>query len=107
MSIFPKGHHERLAYALYLILKSTNESRLSFSKIEASTIESFYDESSELYNSLELTKDTFFDCWQAVYYSHMPELKGTVRPKLVDTIRFYRQHKVSGRSSVSIREPSI
>ena len=101
VSIFPKGHHERLAFALYLILKSTNESRLSFSKIEASTIESFYDASSELYNSLELTKDTFFDCWQAVYYIHIPELKGTVSPKLVDTIRFYRQHKVSGLQLVA------
>lgn len=101
VSIFPKGHHERLAYVLYLILKSTNESQLSFAVIDASTIESFYEGNKELYNSLEITKDTFFDCWQAVYYSHMPELKGTVSPKLVDTIRFYRHHKVSGLQLVA------
>ncbi len=96
MSVFPKGHHERLAYVLYLILKYTKESQLSLSKIDAPTIESFYKANSALYNSLEITKETFTDCWHAVYYSHMPELKGTVSPKLVDTIRFYRQHKVSG-----------
>ncbi|MBQ8757084.1 MAG: hypothetical protein IJZ48_02430, partial [Oscillospiraceae bacterium] len=90
VSIFPKGHHERLAYVLYLILKSTKESQLSFAEIDTSTIESFYEGNKELYNSLEITKDTFFDCWQTVYYNHMPELKGTVSPKLVDTIRFYR-----------------
>ena len=101
MSIFPKGHHERLAYVLYLILKSTKESLLSFVEIDASTIESFYDANSKLYSSLEITKDTFAGCWQAVYYNHMPELKGTVSPKLVDTIRFYRQHKVSGLQLVA------
>ena len=101
VSIFPKGHHERLAYVLYLILKSTNESRLSFSKIDPPTIESFYDANSELYNSLEITKDTFINFWQAVYHIPMPALKGTVSPKLVDTIRFYRQHKVSGLQLVA------
>ena len=101
VSIFPKGHHERLAYVLYLILKSTNESQLSFAEIDKSSIESFYEENKEIYHSLELTKDPFIDCWQAVYYSHMPELKGTVSPKLVDTIRFFRQHKVSGLQLVA------
>ena len=96
VSEFPKGHHERLAYVLYLILKSTNESQLSFSKIDTPTIKSFYDANRTLYDSLEITRDTFAHCWQAVYYNHMPELKGTVSPKLVDTIRFYRRHKVSG-----------
>ena len=96
LSEFPKGHREKLAYVLYLILKSTKESRLSFPNIDESTIESFYDANSELYESLEITKDIFAGCWQAVYCNHMPELKGTVSPKLVDTIRFYRQHKVSG-----------
>jgi len=101
VSIFPKGHHERITCVLYLILKSTNKSRLSFSEIDAPTLESFYDANSELYISLEITKDTFIDCWQAVYYSHMPELKGTISPKLVDTIRFFRQHKVSGLQLVA------
>jgi hypothetical protein len=101
VSIFPKGHHERLAYVLYLILKSTNESQLSFAEIDKSSIESFCEENKEIYHSLELTKDPFIDCWQAVYYSHMPELKGTVSPKLVDTIRFFRQHKVSGLQLVA------
>ena len=101
VSIFPKGHHERLAYVLYLILKSTNESQLSFAEIDASTIESFYEGNKELYNSLEITRDTFTYCWQAVYYNHMPQLKGTVSPKLVNTIRFYRQHKVSGLQLVT------
>lgn len=101
VSKFPKGHYEKLAYVLYLILKSTNESRLSFSKIDPPTIECFYDANSELYNSLEITKDTFIDFWQAVYHIPMPALKGTVSPKLVDTIRFYRQHKVSGLQLVA------
>ena len=101
VSIFPKGHHERLTYVLYLILKFTKESRLSFLEIDAATIESFYDANSELYNSLEITKDTFIDFWQAVYHIPMPALKGTVSPKLVDTIRFYRQHKVSGLQLVA------
>lgn len=55
----------------------------------------------ELYHSIEITKDTFVNCWQAVYHTPMPELKGTVSPKLVDTIRFYRQHKVSGLQLVA------
>lgn len=101
VSIFPKGHHDKLACILYLILKSTKESQLSFPNIDESTIESFYDANSELYESLEITKDIFAGCWQAVYYNHMPELKGTVSPKLVDTIRFYRQHKVSGLQLVA------
>ena len=101
MSIFPKGHYERLTYVLYLILKSTNESPLSFSDIDTPTIESFYAANSELYNSLKITKDNFIGCWQAVYYNHMPELKGAVSPKLVDAIRFYRQHKVSGLQLVA------
>ena len=101
VSIFPKGHHERLAYVLYLILKSTKESQLSFSKIDTPTIESFYDANRTLYDSLEITKDAFAHCWQSVYYIRMPELKGTVSSKLVDTIRFYRQHKVSGLQLVA------
>jgi len=101
VSILLKGHHDKLACVLYLILKSTNDSQLSFQEIDASTIESFYDANSELYDSFEITKDIFAGCWQAVYYNHMPELKGTVSPKLVDTIRFYRQHKVSGLQLVA------
>ena len=101
VSIFPKGHHEKLAYVLYLILNSTRESQLSFAEIDKSTLESFYEENKELYTSFELTKDNFTHCWQAVYHISMPELKGTVSPKLVDTIRFYRQHKVSGLQLVA------
>ena len=93
---FPKGHREKLAYVLYLILKSTKESQLPIAEIDKSKIESFYEENKELYTSFELAKDNFTHCWQAVYHIPMPELKGTVSPKLVDTIRFYRQHKVSG-----------
>ena len=96
VSIFPKGHHEELAYVLYLILRSAKESQLPIAEIDKSKIESFYEENKELYTSFQLTKDNFTHCWQAVYYNHMPELKGTVSSKLVDTIRFYRQHKVSG-----------
>ena len=51
VSIFPKGHHERLAYVLYLILKSTKESLLSFAEIDAATIKSFYAANSELGSS--------------------------------------------------------
>ena len=101
VSVFPKEHCERLANVLYLILKSTKESQLSFSEIDAPTIDGFYDAYSELYNSLEITKDTFVHCWKAVYYNYMPELKGTVSAKLVDTIRFYRRHKVSGLQLVA------
>lgn len=96
VSEFPGGHYHRLAHVLYLILKSTKESRLSFPDIDTPTIESFYAANSELYTSLEITKDTFTDCWQAVYHIPMPALNGKVSPGLVDTIRFYRQHKVSG-----------
>ena len=101
VSIFPKGHHDKLVCVLYLILKSTKESQLSFPNIDVSTIESFYDANSKLYEPLEITKDIFAGCWQSVYYNHMPELKGTVSPKLVETIRFYRQHKVSGLQLVA------
>lgn len=99
--IFPKGHHERLAYVLYLILRSAKESHLPITEIDKSKIESFYEENKELYTFFELAKDNFTHCWQAVYYNHMSELKGTVSPKLVDTIRFYRQHKVSGLQLVA------
>lgn len=61
VSIFPKGHHERLAYVLYLILKSTKESQLSFAEIDASTIEGFYVANSELYSILEITKDNWYN----------------------------------------------
>ena len=101
VSIFPKKHHERLAYVLYLILKSTRESQLSFSEIDESTIRSFYGNNIDLYNSLDISKDTFIGCWQAVYYIRTPELKGTVSTRLVDTIRFYRKHKVSGLKLVA------
>ncbi|MBQ6890491.1 MAG: hypothetical protein IJN53_05705, partial [Oscillospiraceae bacterium] len=96
VSKFPKGHHEKLAYVLHLILKSTKESQLSLAAIDEPTIESFYEKNKELYHSLEITKDTFVNCWQAVYHTPMPALKGTVSPKLVNAIRFYRRHKVSG-----------
>ncbi len=96
VSIFPKGHHERLAYALYLILKSTKASQLPVAEIDKSTMESFYEENKELYNSFEISKETFTECWQAVYHVLMPALQGTVSSNLVNTIRFYRQHKVSG-----------
>ncbi len=101
LSIFPKGHHERLAYVLHLILKSANESELPIAEIEEATIESFYRDNKELYTSFELAKDNFTHCWQAVYHIPMPALKGTVSPKLVDTIRFYRMHKVSGLQLVA------
>ena len=72
VSKFPKGHYEKLVYVLHLILKSTKESRLPFSEIDALTVESFYDANSELYNPLEITKDNFTHCWQAVY--HIPTI---------------------------------
>ena len=96
VSKFPKEHHKKLVYVLYLILKSTKESELPIAEIEHATIESFYEENKELYHSFGLTKDNFIPCWKAVYHISMPALKGTASPKLVDTIRFYRQHKVSG-----------
>ena len=101
VSEFPKGHHEKLAYVLYLILRSAKESPLPIAEIEKPTIESFYEENKALYLSFEISKDTFVHCWQAVYHIPMPALKGTVSPKLVDTIRFYRQHKVSGLQLVA------
>ena len=96
VSKFPKEHHEKLVYVLYLILKSAKESELPIAEIADATIESFYEENKELYHSFGLTKDNFIPCWKAVYHISMPALKGTASPKLVDTIRFYRQHKVSG-----------
>ena len=96
VSKFPKGHYEKLAYVLHLILKSAKESELPIAEIEDATIESFYEENKELYTSFDIPKETFTECWKAVYHISMPELKGTVSAKLVDTIRFYRQHKVSG-----------
>ena len=96
VSKFPKEHREKLAYVLHLILKSTKESELPIAEIEDATIESFYEESKELYTSFEISKETFTKCWKAVYHISMPALKGTVSQGLVDTIRFYRQHKVSG-----------
>jgi hypothetical protein len=101
VSKFPKGHYEKLAYVLHLILKSTNESRLSFAEIDASTIESFYEDNKELYTSFEISKETFTECWQSVYHISMPALKGTVSSGLAKTIRFYRQHKVSGLQLVA------
>lgn len=96
VSKFPKGHYEKLAYVLYLILKSAKESELPIAEIEDAAIESFYEDNKELYTSFEISKETFTKCWQAVYHISMPALKGTVSSGLVKTIRFYRQHKVSG-----------
>ncbi len=96
LSEFPKGHREKLAYVLYLILRSTKASQLPVAEIDKSTMESFYEENKELYNSFEISKETFTECWQAVYHVLMPALQGTVSSNLVNTIRFYRQHKVSG-----------
>ena len=55
----PKGHREKLAYVLHLILKSANESELPIAEIEKATIESFYEENKELCTSFELAKDNF------------------------------------------------
>lgn len=96
VSKFPKGHYEKLAYVLYLILKSAKESELPIAEIEDATIESFYEENRDLYTSFEISKETFTKCWKAVYHISMPALKGTISSRLVKTIRFYRQHKVSG-----------
>ena len=52
VSIFPKGHHERLAYVLYLILRSAKESQLPITEIDKSKIESFYVILSHVYPSL-------------------------------------------------------
>ena len=96
VSEFPKGHHEKLAYVLYLILRSAKESQLPIAEIDKPTIESFYEENKELYHSFGISKETFTECWKAVYHISMPALQRTVSSNLVDTIRFYRQHKVSG-----------
>ena len=96
VSKFPKGHYEKLAYVLHLILKSAKESELPIAEIEDATIESLYEENKELYTSFEIPKGTFTECWKAVYHISMPALQGTVSSNLVDTIRFYRHHKVSG-----------
>jgi len=96
VSKFPKGHYEKLAYVIYLIFRSPNESQLPIVEIDKPTIESFYEGNKELYTSFEISKETFTECWQAVYHIPMPALQGTVSSNLVDTIRFYRQHKVSG-----------
>lgn len=98
---FPKGHYEKLAYVLHLILKSTKESQLSLAAIDEPTIESFYEDNKEPYTSFEISKETFTECWQAVYHISMPALKGTVSSGLAKTIRFYRQHKVSGLQLVA------
>ena len=96
MSKSPKGHYEKLAYVLHLILKSAKESELPIAEIEDATIESLYEENKELYTSFEIPKETFTECWKAVYHISIPALQGTVSSNLVDTIRFYRHHKVSG-----------
>ena len=96
VSKFPKEHRGKLAYVLHLILRTAKESQLPITEIEDATIESFYEKNKELYHSFGLTKDNFIPCWKAVYHISMPALQGTVSSNLVDTIRFYRQHKVSG-----------
>lgn len=96
VSKFPKGHHEKLAYVLHLILRTAKASQLTIAEIEKATIESFYEDNKELYTSFEISKETFTECWKAVYHISMPALKGTVSSGLTKTIRFYRQHKVSG-----------
>ena len=96
VSKFPKGHYEKLAYVLHLILKSAKESELPIAEIEDATIEILYEENKELYTSFEIPKETFTECWKAVYHISMPALKGTISSRLVKTFRFYRQHKVSG-----------
>lgn len=101
VSKFPKGQCEELAYVLYLILKSAKESELLIAEIEDATIESFYEDNKELYTSFEISKETFTECWKAVYHISMPALKGTVSSGLTKTIRFYRQHKVSGLQLVA------
>jgi len=93
---FPKGNYGKLTYVLPLILRTAKESQLPITEIEDATIESFYEKNKELYHSFGLTKDNFIPCWKAVYHISMPALQGTVSSNLVDTIRFYRQHKVSG-----------
>jgi integrase len=95
-SFFPKERRERLVYVLYLILKSTKKSGLSFADIDTATIEGFYNSNQAPCKALEISKDVFIGCWLAVYHIPMPNLKGTVSPSLVDAIRFYRKHKVSG-----------
>lgn len=100
-SLFPAQHRHKILVILYLILKSTNESNLQFPEISRATIEALYDTNIALYNSLQITKDTFVSCWRAVYCFPMPDLKGTVSSNLAKTIRFYRQHKVSGLQLVA------
>ena len=93
---FPKGNYGKLAYVIHLILRSPKESQLPIAEVDKPTIESFYEDNKELYTSFEISKETFTECWQAVFHIPMPALNGTVSQGLVDTIRFYRQHKVSG-----------
>lgn len=60
-------------------------------------MEVFYNEQYlSFYTSFGISKETFTECWKAVYHISMPALQRTVSSNLVDTIRFYRQHKVSG-----------
>ena len=98
---FPKGKYENLAYVIHLILRSPKESQLPIVEVDKPTIESFYEDNKELYTSFEISKETFTECWQAVFHIPMPVLNGTVSQGLVDTIRFYRQHKVSALQLVA------
>ena len=77
LSEFPKGHYGKLTYVLHLILKSVKESELPIAEIEDATIESLYEENKELYTSFEIPKETFTECWKAVYHISSPALQGT------------------------------
>lgn len=84
---------------LYITLIGTKELNKRFDSIGTDELHAIYRKYIPVLETIpNMDSDMFVRCWKAVFYTPMPKLKNTVSKKLLDAIRFYRKHKVSGHA---------
>lgn len=89
-----------ISVVVYLTLTQTISLQLRFSEITEKKVDEIYHRVSSALSPLKLTAETFSQIWESLYFIPMPKLKVGFSRKLVETVKFYRKHKVSGLALV-------
>ena len=84
-----------LTVVLYLTVSETTKLNIGFDEIQHKMIAQVHQRVDRSVSHLNLSIETFTQIWEAVFYIPMPKLKVGFSKKLIEAVKFYREHKVS------------
>lgn len=84
-----------LSVVVYLTLTETAKLNIGFDEFQHKMIAQVHQRVDRSASHLNLSIETYTQIWESVFYIPMPKLKVGFSKKLIETVKFYIEHKVS------------